>query len=105
HRDHVGHDAVEIGGERVADAAEAALHLIEDQLRANLVAAPAQRLEVRFTEVDRARETLYRLHDHRSRAVGDVGGDGRDIAARHEADIERLAREAIPAVGAPGDRA
>ncbi len=75
--DHVGHDAVEIGGERMADAAAAALHFIEDELRADLIAAAAQRFEVGFAEVHRAGETLYRLDDHCRRALRDLRSDGR----------------------------
>ena len=42
--DHVRQHAVEIRGERMARAAHAALHFVEDQQRAGFVAALAQRL-------------------------------------------------------------
>src|SRR6185312_13365349 len=101
-RDHVGSDAVKIGGERLSDAAEPALHLIEDELRADLIAVAPQGLEIGLAQVDRACEALHGLDYDRGRAIGYLRGDRREVATGHEADIEGLPREGIPAVRAPG---
>ena len=66
-REHVGRDAVEIGGERLAGAAHAALHLVEDQQRAGLVAARAQRRRNWRAEVDRAARRPARARRSRPR--------------------------------------
>ena len=93
-RDDVGRDAVHVRRERIAGAADAALHFVEDQDRAVLAAAEAQRLEKFLRHVDRAGDALHRLDDHR-------GGADRRSACRAgrrrvglmNVDVERLAAE------------
>ena len=87
-RDDVGRDAVEIGAERRAGAPHAALDLIEDQHGAHLVAAPAQRLQHRLADVERAADALHGLDDDRRRVAIDGPLDRGGIVARREADIE-----------------
>ena len=70
--DHVGQHAVEVGGERLAAAAEAALHFVEDQHRAGFVAALAQGLEVLRAHVERAAHALHGLDDDGGGLLGDV---------------------------------
>ena len=105
--DHVGRDAVEIGGERVADAAQAALHLIEDEQRADRVAARGAAPRDRARPGRTAPPTPC-TGSTMTAAVRSVtcAAIAAEVAARHEAHIERRAREAVPALrGAPGDRA
>ncbi len=100
--DHVRHHAVQVGGERVPDAADAALDLIEDQQRADLVAAAAQRLAGNGAPRSTAPASPCTGSTITAAvSLGDLRRDGRDIAARHEAHIERRAREAVPLLRAP----
>ena len=65
----VGRHAERLGrGERPA-AADAALHLVEDQHRAALVADAAGGAQELGRAVARAGQTLHRLHDHRGHGV------------------------------------
>ncbi len=76
-RDDVGRDAVVIRAEGRAGAAHAALHLVENQHRAHLVAAPAQRLQHRLADVVGAAHALDRLDDHRRGVAIDESLDAR----------------------------
>ena len=59
----------------MARAAHAALDFVEDEQRADFIAALAQGFEVLRAHVERAAETLHGLDDHR-------GGLLRDVLAR-----------------------
>ena len=74
--DHVGHDAVALGGEGIAQAAEAGDHLVEDQQDAVLVADRAQPLEIALGRRQHAGRGGERLDDHR--------GDGGGVVQRHQ---------------------
>ena len=75
--DHVGHDAVALGGEGVAEAAEAGDDLVEDQQDAVLVADRAQPLQIALGRRQHAGRARHRLDDH--------GGDGRGVVQRDDA--------------------
>ena len=75
--DHVGHDAVALGREGVAEPAEAGDDLVEDQQDAVLVADRAQPLQVALGRGQHAGRARHRLDDH--------GGDGRGVVQRDDA--------------------
>jgi hypothetical protein len=81
-RDHVGHHAVELRGERLAGAAHATLHLVEHQQRTDLIAATAQRSEVFAAEIEGAADSLHRLDEYRRGRLGDRTGDRARITPR-----------------------
>ena len=94
--DHVRHDAVIVSRERLARAADAALHFVEDQQRAGFVAALAQRREEFLAHVECAAHALHGLDDDRRRVLGDVFGNVFDVAALDPADVERRTRQEEP---------
>ena len=73
--DHVGHVAVGVAGEHVADAAEGADHLVRDQQHVVLVADLAHPLEVAGRRREAAARVLHRLEE-----------DGRDGLGALEQD-------------------
>ena len=92
-QDHVGGDAEGLGRERVAGAAHAALHLVEDQHDAVLVAAAAQPLEPRDRRHDVAALAEHRLDDHGADvAVRQLQGQHRVELGQRGPDRLRLAR-------------
>ena len=93
-RDHVGDDAIALGGEGVAHAAEAGDDLVEDQQDAVLVADRAQPLEIAFRRRQHAGRSGDRLDDHR--------GDGRGVVQRHQA-VEFVGKMAAPLRLADGE--
>ncbi len=104
--DHVRRDAVEIRGERRAGAAHAALHLIEYQQRAGVIAALPQCLQHGLADIVGAAHSLYGFDDDCGRIAVDELLDGGGFVARREPHVERRAREAVPFFqGAPGHRA
>ena len=91
-------DADDVGdvgaGPELADAAEARVDRVDDEERAGLVAAAAQRLEEAVGRDARARAPLHRLDDHARRvarqtarvlAVRCAGARAREAIARHGA--------------------
>ena len=99
--DHVRHHAVIVSRERLAGAADAALHFVEDQQRAGFVAALAQRGQEFLAHVECAAHALHGLDDDRRRVLGDVVGDVRDVAALDPAHVERRARQEEPFLRRP----
>ena len=75
--DEVGRDAVAFGGKRIAHAAEAGDHFVEDQEDAVLVADLAQPLEVALRRRQHAGRGRQRLDDD--------GGDGRGVVQTDDA--------------------
>ena len=75
--DHVGNDAVALGGEGGAEAAEAGDDLVEDQQDAVLVADLAQALEIALRRRQNAGGAGHGLDDH--------GGDGGGVVQRDDA--------------------
>ena len=75
--DHVGHHAVALGGEGVAEPAEAGDDLVEDQQDAVLVADRAQPLQIALGRRQHAGRARHRLDDD--------GGDGRGVVQRDDA--------------------
>ena len=75
--DHVGHDAVALGGEGVAEPAEAGDDLVEDQQDAVLVADRAQPLQIALRRRQHRGRARHRLDDH--------GGDGGVAVQRDDA--------------------
>ena len=75
--DHVGDDAVALGGEGVAEPAEAGDDLVEDQQDAVLVADLAQALEIALGRRQHAGRARHRLDDD--------GGDRRGVVQRDDA--------------------
>ena len=71
---HVGRDAEGLGRERAAGATEAALHLVEHQQDAVLVAALSQPGQPREGRHDVAALAEHRLDDHRRQRAG-LGGE------------------------------
>ena len=72
-----GDDAVALGGEGMAEPAEAGDDFVEDQQDAVLVADRAQALQIALGRRQHAGRARHRLDDH--------GGDGRGIVQRDEA--------------------
>ena len=102
-RDHVRHDAVHVGRERISNTAHATLHFVEDQQRADFVATAAQRLQKLLAEINRAGEPLHGLDDDGAVSSVTKSWNGVDVAARNETDIKRRAWEAVPLLlRAPG---
>ena len=93
--DHVGHDAVALGGERRAEAPEAGDDLVEDQQDAVFVADLAQALEIALGRRQDAGRARHRLDDHR--------GDGRGVVQGDDA-LERVGEMAAPFRLALGER-
>ena len=75
--DHVGRHAVTLGGERVAEPAEAGDHFVEDQQNAVAVADRAQAFQVAFGRRQHAGRAGHRLDDD--------GGDGGSVMQRDQA--------------------
>ena len=92
----IGPHAVELRAERRAEPAHAGLHLVDDQQRAGAVAGRADRVQELRREIERAGEPLHGLDDDGRRARVDGGVERRGVVARHERDVERRAREAVP---------
>ena len=67
--DDVGRDAVFLHGEQAARAAHAGLYLVENQQRADFVAASAQRIQITRTGRTDAGLALHRLGQHTGRAA------------------------------------
>ncbi len=95
----VGRDVVELRRERLAGAPHAALHLVEDKQRAGAPRQLARGEQVVAAEVVGAGHALHGLEDERRNVAGAVARERRrervDVAARHEGDVERRAREAV----------
>ena len=72
-----GIDAVALGGEGIAEPAEAGDDLVEDQQDAVLVADRAQPLQIALGRRQHAGRARHRLDDH--------GGDGRGVVQRDDA--------------------
>ncbi len=88
--DHVGDDAVALGGEGEAEAAEAGDDFVEDQQDAVLVADRAQLLQIALRRRQHAGRARHRLDDHR--------GDGRSVVqARRCSRARRRDGRPIPA--------
>ena len=89
----IGHDAPVLVGEQPAGAAEAGDHLVEDQQRADLVAAPPQRGEEVPARDAHAALGLHRLDDHRRGALVDAR-ERADVVEGQEVDAgqQRLER-------------
>ena len=83
----VGRDAEALGGEGMAEAAEAGDDLVEDQQDAVLVADLAQALEIALGRRQHAGRAGHRLDDDR--------GDGRGVMQRHET-LELVGQMARP---------
>jgi hypothetical protein len=64
-----------MSGERLATAADADLHFVEDELRTDRIAARAQRREELCAHVEGAADALYGLDDHRGDVLADGTGD------------------------------
>ena len=75
--DHVGHDAVALGGKGMAEPAEAGDDLVEDQQDAVLVADRAQPRQIALGRRQHGGRARHRLDDH--------GGDGGVAVQRHDA--------------------
>src|SRR4029077_16763017 len=75
--DHVGRYAVTLGGEGVAEPAEAGDHLVEDQQNAVAVADRAQPFQIAFGRRQHAGGAGHRLDDDR--------GDGGSVVQRDDA--------------------
>ena len=89
-RREVGRDAVVVGGEPTAGAAEAGDDLVEDQVCAVLVAQLAQRLQVAIRRRVHAAGALHRLGDDGRDLVAALAhqrGDGLDVVGRHLHDF------------------
>ena len=93
--DHVGDDAVALGGEGVAEPAEAGDDLVEDQQDAVLVADRAQPLQI-----------ALRRRQHRGRAghrLDDDGGDG-GVAVQRDDALQLVGQMRAPFRLALGER-
>ena len=93
-RDHVRHDAVALGGEAVAEPAEARDDLVEDQQDAVLRGDLAQPLEVALGRRQAASRTGHRLDDD--------GRDGRGVVQPDQA--QQLVRASPRPTPAPASR-
>ena len=93
----VGHDAGLLEGEPRAGAADAGLHLVEDEQRPDLAGDLAGRAQVGRATGPHARLALDRLEDQGGGLLGHGGSQGVDVAPRHVADPgdERLERLAV----------
>jgi hypothetical protein len=103
HGEQVRRHAVELGGEGVAGAPHAGLHLVEDQLRTGRAGQLAGRGEVVAPQLEGARHSLHRFDDEGRDVVAERGVEGGDVTARHEGHVERRLREGV-AVLAPRHR-
>jgi hypothetical protein len=74
--DHVGDDAVALGGEGVAEPAEAGDHLIEDEQDVMRPGDLAQALEIALRACEHAGRARHRLDDD--------GGDGGALLERED---------------------
>ena len=102
--DAVGADALVLEREPGAGAAEARLHLVEDQQHAVRVADAAQPGEEARGRHDDAGLALDRLDQHRRRVRRDRALDGGEIAERHRAEAGRERSEAVAVIGLGGER-
>ena len=102
--DAVGTDALVLECEPGAGAAEARLHLVEDQQHAVRVADAAQPGEIARRRHDDAGLALDRLDQHRRRLGRDRALDGGEIAERHRAEAGRERSEAVAVVGLGRER-
>ncbi len=80
--DHVRRDAIHVGGEGIAGAADAALHFIEDQHGARGIAALAQGPQVFGAQIERTAHALDRFDDDGRGALGDLRGYRRSRSSR-----------------------
>ena len=104
-RHHVGRDVVVLVAEPPAGAADAGLHLVEDQDRAGVVAQPAQPGEVARRRDDDAALGLDRLDDDRARGARlEHARRGFEIAVRDELDRADERAEALAVLRLAGDR-
>ena len=86
-RDHVGDDAVALGGEGEAEPPEAGDDFVEDQQNAVFVADRAQFLQIALGRRQHAGRTRHRLDDD--------GGDGRGVVQADD-PLERVGEMAAP---------
>ena len=105
-RHQVGLDAGPFIGEQLAGPADAALHLVEDQQQAMLVAELAQPLQRLRGEWPDAALALHRLDQDRGGFRGDRLGGGVDVVERHLVEAVDLGAETfeIFLLAAGGDR-
>ena len=85
--DHVGLDAIALGGERRAEAAEPGDDLVEDEQNAVFVADLAQPLQIALGRGQDPGRARHRLDDHR--------GDGRGVVQRDD-PLERVGEMGAP---------
>ena len=94
-RHDVGRDARPLVGEQLAGAAHAALHLVEDEQQAVLVAQLAQALQELVGADAHAALALHRLDHDGGRLGPDRLLDGLQVAERHEIEARRRLAEAF----------
>src|SRR5688572_25400404 len=104
----IGAYAVQLRAEWRSEPTHARLDLVENQQRARAVACRTDRMEELRREIEGARQALHGLDDDGRRARVDGCVESGHVVARHERDVERRAREAVPrlhrAVGDGGCR-
>ena len=94
-RHDVGADAGPFVGEEPPGAAHAALHLVEHQQQAMLVAKLAQRPQVRLRQHPDAALALHRLQQDASGLRANGGPDGGEVAEGHLIEAVHLRAETV----------